>query len=313
MNYRNFRIVFLALIMGISFSVFGSCSKSVEAKKTDAAAGTQQGAEAAAPMTPELKEIVDRVKEMYICPRIDMSIKEAEESGALCPQGKKILDWVGQMYAGKMTKEDIYHLVENYKQQGRAIVENNFNASCEKDSKLKLEFFIVSYCPYGVRYVDNILHPMINALGDTLEWKPMYIMNDAGNGKPSSMHGQEETDENLREICLRDKWGNAKWLSYMDCFSAEVFNKRGKPDAKDWKFCAEQAGVSVGELQKCFDTEAVALAKPDMEWTMKYRVTGSPTAVYNCSKNIVGAIPFEQIKPKLCKLIPGQAPAACAN
>lgn len=258
----------------------------------------------------EVESIIASFKEAYICPKINVSMAEAEAEGALCPQGRKLLGMVEKMAEAGVEKNDVIHLVNNYKIQGRSMVNDNGNVACIDDDTLKNEFFIMSYCPYGVRYVDSVLHPMIDDLGSSLDWTPYYIMQKNG-GKLSAMHGQKEVDENLRQICVRDKWGADMWLSYMDCFSSEIYAKSRGGNPKSWQYCAEQAGIPADELQTCFDEEAAQLAEKDLKLSSNYGARGSPTAVFNCNKNIVGAIPYDNIKPHLCKMYEGDAPATC--
>jgi hypothetical protein len=126
------------------------------------------------------------------------------------------------------------------------------------------------------------------------------------------MHGQQEVDEDLRQICIREKWGTEKWLAYMGCFSAEIYAKAKTGNAKDWKYCATQAGIPAAELQTCFVKEATGFAQKDMQMARMYGASGSPTAVYNCNKNIVGAMPYEMIKTHLCGMFAkGKMPANC--
>lgn len=291
----------------------GSCAGSTETKKTEEAPAAAAATTAPAKPAIDKAALVASIKDTYICPKINMSIAEAEEEGALCPEGKKMLEMVDNIVNGTVSEGEILNLVQNYALQGRALVQSNGQPVCSLDSKVKLEFFIMSYCPYGVRFVDSTFNDMKNDLGDSLDWKPYYIMSPGADGKLQALHGQKEVDENLRQICIRDKWGNAKWASYMDCFSKEIYSKERAGNAKSWDYCAQQAEINPQELQSCFDNEAVQLAQEDLRLSQNYRAGGSPTAVYNCSKNIVGAIPYQQIKKHVCKLVSGNAPDTCVN
>ena len=44
-------------------------------------------------------DAIDEVKEIYVCPSNNMYIYEADQAGALCPQGKKVIGWVERMVA----------------------------------------------------------------------------------------------------------------------------------------------------------------------------------------------------------------------
>jgi len=261
----------------------------------------------------ETDAIIKKVKEMYICPQNNISLADSEARGALCPEGAKMLEVAKKMAERGMSADDIYYIVSNHKLQGVSIVQDNGNPACVSAGRLKMEFFIMSYCPFGVRFFDTVLKDMTAALGTYLDWKPYYILSLGQDGKLQSMHGPKEVEEDLRQICIRDKQGTQKWMEYMNCFSAEVFAKSKTPEAKDWKFCAAKAGLNAAEIQSCVSNEGVRLAMNDVNMSQRYGANASPTAVYNCSKNIVGAMPFTDIKTHVCKLMPqgSEMPPAC--
>lgn len=305
---RALTIALAAVLCGMCLFPL-SCTKKNEVKKTDAATEKKQPARAGK------DEIVAKAKSMYICPNLNVSMAEAEKKGGLCPEGEKIMGLVEKMIAGNMDPKDIYYLVENYRIQGRSMVSDNGQPACAAaDGKLKLDFFIMSYCPFGVKFVDTALRPMVADIGESMDWKPYYILDQGPDGKLASMHGQQEVDEDMRQICIREKQGMQKWLDYMSCYSPEVYAKAKSGDAKDWKFCAAKAGLDAGEIQSCSQKEAPEMAKKDIEMSRMYGANGSPTAVYNCSKNIVGAMPYESIKSHICDMFAkGKAPARCGG
>jgi hypothetical protein len=306
MNKNFIKAIVLALILGGTVYYLMSCSNAVEPIKT--AKADQKTAQKAA---VDKESIHKKVKETFVCPKLDMTIEDAEAQGALCPEGRAMLDKVDRMIEGKVTEDDIMDLVANYRNQGRSLVTKLGTPACDENGKLKMDVYIMSYCPFGVRFVDGILNPMVSDLGDSLDWTPYYILYDKGNGQLDSMHGEQEVQEDLRQICIREKWGTKTWLAYMNCFSTEIFAKQKGGGAASWDFCAKKAGINSADLQKCYDNDAKTLAKKDIDMARNYGANGSPTAVYNCSKSIVGAIPYDRIKPAICKMYTGTKPQAC--
>jgi predicted small secreted protein len=308
------------LILAVALILAAGCNSSKPpGKTTDKAAAAKSetkgaakgdGKAAVAPGTPADASVLDEVKDIYVCKQNQMYISESEEVGAICPDGSKVLDWVEKMIDDGWTREDILELVQNL-QMGRPMAQANGQPECAQDGALKVEGFIMSYCPYGVRWVTDTLDPMINNMGNALDYMPYFIMQKTPEGVLSAMHGQKEVDENLRMICIRDKWSVDKWHEYTQCFAKEIFNNREAP--KDWTFCAKQVGIDPAAVEKCFKNEAAALAEKDVQLVMKYGAGASPTAVYNCNKNIVGAIPFQNIKSTLCRMIPDPKPEACTR
>lgn len=258
--------------------------------------------------------IIKQVKEIYICKKNSMYISESEKSGALCPDGAKVIGWAERMIKDGWEKEDILELVRSLK-MGMTFMEKvgmkkTGKPVCATDGKLRVEAFIMSYCPFGVRYVTGTLVPMIDMLGDSVDYTPYFIMEKGPDGKLSAMHGQTEVDENLRMVCLREKWSKETWFNYTKCFAEHIYGNKQNP--KEWKYCAEVAGVDAKKLDACFKNEAADLAEADLKLVAKYGAGASPTAIYNCDNKIVGAIPFDAaMAAAMCSLIPDPKPAVC--
>ncbi len=298
------------LVGSVTFAALAICGPTLRAADTPPAPPTNQSASASAQQPLDEAKIIKKIKEFFICPNNGSTIAESEADGTSCPGGDYAIGVVKRIINGTVTESDIITIARQFP-QGKSLLTDLGTPACAKEGKLQLEFFIMSYCPYGVRYVDGVLNAMANDLGDNLDWTPYYILDRDEKGKLTSMHGQTEVDEDLRGICIREKFGRSKWLSYMNCFSREIFSKRNAPDAKEWKYCAIQAEMNPDDIETCFKNEADKLAEKDMRLSATYSANGSPTAVYNCSKQIVGAIPYKDIKTQICKQIPGTKPDAC--
>lgn len=277
-----------------------------EVKKTETAAASQGGSRYdAAAREAVLKE----VKQKYVCISNNMYLADSEATGALCADGARVIDYVNRMLDSGWMKSDILGLIDMLK-MGRPLVQNNGQTACAPpDGNVQLDFFIMSYCPYGVKFVSDTLSPMLDAIGSDVNFTPYYIVGEGQDGKLSSLHGQKELDEDLRQVCVREKFGNIAWKEYFKCFMTDIYGNREAP--KDWTYCAEKAKVDKTVIQACFDTEATKLIQKDMALSDKYGAQASPTAVYNCKNNIVGAIPFAQIKGEVCRLAADPKPAAC--
>jgi len=84
-------------------------------------------------------------------------------------------------------------------------------ADIAKVGKPKLEVFYVSRCPFGVQSL-NALYYVAKNFGDKVDIVPRLLVNKAADGKSTtSMHGEEEHKEDLRQICLQ------KEQSLADC------------------------------------------------------------------------------------------------
>lgn len=322
---KRYGLMFLlcALIMGTmsanapAATTKKPAQKPATATNADPKSKSAQAAAAAMPATPSKPaalSFLDKVESTYICAESGVTIKEASETGALCASGAKVERYARKMIECGWSEDDILGFVSMVPGGKPVCAPIPGATACGVDGKIQMDFFIMSYCPYGVRLVDNVLPDIINDMNSSIVFTPYFILGKGANGELQSMHGKDEVDEDMRQICIREKYGTDKWLTYFKCFSANVFNKKGQPDAKDWKFCAEQVGINGDDLEKCRQNDAPKMAEKDMQLAAKYGAQGSPTAVYNCSKSVVGAYPYQAFKgPCVCGMIKGNKPAACSK
>jgi hypothetical protein len=144
-------------------------------------------------------------------------------------------------------------------------------ADITKADKPLLETFIVSNCPYGLQ-MQRILAPIANILGNYI--KVEYI-GSISNGKITSMHGDSEATENLRQICIREEQSTKYW-DYVNCYI-----KVGNSDT-----CLTSAGIDKTKLSTCMTDpkKGLAYAQQDFDLQNKYGVSGSPTLILNGEK-----------------------------
>ena len=141
----------------------------------------------------------------------------------------------------------------------------------KKSDKPLLEAFVVSQCPYGLQ-MQRILNEIVKNIPSSAEnMKVRYIGQIAGD-KITSMHGDEEAQENLKQICIREEQGDKYW-KYIDCHI-----KKGEVES-----CLTTAGINKAILDACLSDNSKGLkyAKEDFDLQTKYQISGSPTLVIN--------------------------------
>lgn len=146
--------------------------------------------------------------------------------------------------------------------------------TCDELKKTKepvLEAFIVSKCPFGVQ-MQRILNEIVKNIPQVVPYIKVEYMGAIEGGKITAMHGDEEAQENLRQICLREEQPNNFW-AYIDCNI-----KEGKVDS-----CLQIAKVDVSGLTNCMadKNRGLAYAQKDFDAQDKYKITGSPTLIVN--------------------------------
>lgn len=148
---------------------------------------------------------------------------------------------------------------------------NSQVTSCEnvkKSNQPVLEAFVVSQCPYGLQ-MQRVLAKVVEGVDLKDNIKVEYI-GSISNGKISSMHGDTEAQENLRQICIREEQSSKYW-DYISCYIGA-----GKTDE-----CLTSAGVDETNLNTCMSdsNKGLKYAQEDFTLADQYGVQGSPTLV----------------------------------
>jgi len=167
--------------------------------------------------------------------------------------------------------------------------------TCEEMEKIEkpiLTAFVVSQCPYGVQ-MQRLFYKTITdlpELGNSLEIK--YI-GEVKNGKITAMHGDEEAQENLKQICIREEQPNLYW-PYVSCYM-----KESKTDE-----CLASTGVNTNTLKACTDNaeKGLTYAQKDFDLANKFNVQGSPALLIN-NADIVSEFDFGGRIPDAIKKI----------
>jgi len=169
-------------------------------------------------------------------------------------------------------------------------------ASCEdlkKTGKALLEAFIVSNCPYGLQ-MQRILDEIVTNIPSLTENIKVAYIGSIQNGKITSMHGDNEAQENLRQICIREEQGDRYW-DYVGCYI-----KAGDTDN-----CLTSANIDKTKLNSCMtdSNRGLKYAKADFDAQANYGVSGSPTLILNgetVSEFDFGGRTAEAVKTLLC-------------
>lgn len=152
--------------------------------------------------------------------------------------------------------------------------------SYPKTDKPKVELFVMSHCPYGVK-AQEILVPVMKLLGESAEIKTRFVSY--------AMHGKIEIDDNNIEYCIQ-KDQESKYAAYLACFV-----KSQKSDE-----CIKSVGIDADNLNSCinsideqynitvlYNDQSTWLSgrypqyPVDKELNQQYDVQGSETLVVN--------------------------------
>lgn len=214
--------------------------------------------------------------------KIHIKVGEQEYDSYITQDGKYLFPIVYDMSAasGKET--------ESQNEQKKATCED-----LKKADKALLEAFVVSQCPYGLQ-MQRILYEVVKNIPSLAENIKVRYIGSVEGDKITSMHGDAEAQENLRQICIREEQSDKYW-NYIACNI-----KKG-----DVESCLTSANVNTTQLNTCMidKTKGLKYAEADFNLQDKYKVSGSPTLLLNgaqVSEFDFGGRTAEALKTLLC-------------
>jgi glutaredoxin len=144
--------------------------------------------------------------------------------------------------------------------------------------------FVMSYCPYG-NQAEAGLVPVIQLLGDTATFEPVYIVYSSGsecadnNGtKYCSLHGNAELWQDVREKIIFGMYGEKKWAEYVGRADTECALTNIDTC---WATVADETGVNKTAVMAEFEADKFTILASEMEKTNQNGVSGSPTIKIN--------------------------------
>ncbi len=153
-----------------------------------------------------------------------------------------------------------------------------------KGDKPQIDFFVMSYCPYG-NQAEEAIEKVYQELKDKAVFQPRYVIysNYRGGGpkycldkesKYCSMHGIQELNQNIRERCVYEDMGTKEFFEF-----TLAMNKKCNAQNADgcWEGVAKELGLDTEKIAKCERERGIEFAKGDKELNDLLKVQGSPT------------------------------------
>jgi glutaredoxin len=137
--------------------------------------------------------------------------------------------------------------------------------------KVALDFHIMSKCPFGVKVLQAIT-PVIEKMGDHIDFNVHYIGREK-DGELTSMHGEQEVQGDILELCAKEIGGASPWLEFLKCQ-----NENWRKIPEGWEDCAKTAKIDVAKMKTCFEgDQGKSLLKESFKLSDGKKATGSPT------------------------------------
>jgi len=179
-----------------------------------------------------------------------------------------------------------------------------------KSDKPVVELFVMSFCPFGNQAEDG-MGPAYNLLKDYADIKLRYIVSYTDDTKTAftSLHGDQETTQDIRELCVA-KYNPEKLWTFVG-----AINKACTAQNADtcWTAEANKIGLDTAKIKQCQKDEGNDLLTIEYSASQKYGVQGSPTLVINGATVSSDRTP-EGYKNTICSAFNDSTkPAACSQ
>jgi hypothetical protein len=137
--------------------------------------------------------------------------------------------------------------------------------------KVALDFHIMSKCPFGVKVLQAVT-PVIEKMGDRIDFNVYYIGREK-DGELTSMHGEQEVQGDILQLCAKDASDQEKWLAFLKCI-----NENWRKIPEGWEDCAKSAKIDVAKMKTCYEgDQGKKLLKESFKVSNEKKATGSPT------------------------------------
>jgi hypothetical protein len=160
-----------------------------------------------------------------------------------------------------------------------------------KTDKPKAQFFTMSFCPYG-NQAEGMIDNVRKLLGDKIELEPHYVIYSdyAKNGgvkwqdyctdeteKYCSMHGIQELNQDVREMCVYQNQTSKYW----DFVMAVNLKCTAQDVDTCWEGVANDTGVNASDVKSCFTANRDTILASEAALGTEKEVQGSPTIFIN--------------------------------
>lgn len=152
------------------------------------------------------------------------------------------------------------------------------------DNKPQIDFYVMSYCPYG-NIAEEAIEPAYRLLKGKADFNPHYVIysNYQGGGpkfclddadKYCSMHGVQELNQGLRELCVHKYMGEGSYFEFVLEMNREC-NYNNADSC--WEPVAKSLGLDIQKIKDCESNEWEDILSKELELNNALGVRGSPT------------------------------------
>ncbi|MCC6521666.1 MAG: thioredoxin domain-containing protein [Polyangiaceae bacterium] len=177
--------------------------------------------------------------------------------------------------------------------KGCELEECKATLQCKAEEPGKLDVFVMSQCPFGVKGLDA-LQEVTKNFGGKVQLA-IHFIGDGDAKALKSMHGQAEVDEDIREVCAIEHYGkDLKYMDYIWCRNKSIKDP-------NWQACTgDKTGIDAEVIKKCSEgDEGKELLAKSFAYSKMMGIGASPTWLANGKYKFSGVDP-ESIKTQFC-------------
>ena len=179
------------------------------------------------------------------------------------------------------------------------------NAKAVGGSRAAVQLYSMSQCPHGIQATRG-LTGALRALGDRVDLRLDYIVDEPKDGAFKALHGPAEVAGNIVQLCVLSRHPTAKALAFIGCQSR---SPRDIP--YNWKSCARDEGIELAPVETCLNgPEGKKLLRASMKRAQAAKATGSPTILI-AGKPYEGGRDANDFLRAICPTLGKDAPVAC--
>jgi hypothetical protein len=172
------------------------------------------------------------------------------------------------------------------------------NQTPTKQAKTTIELFVMSKCPYGVQ-AETAVTKVLDKFGGDVNLSLHFIASETSSGVFSSLHGDTEVAEDLRQVCIM-KYYPQSLINYLSCITPSYPNFE-----QVWQNCSTQNNMDVNLIKTCSaGGEGAGLLRDNIKRSNDLNVQASPT-IYLDSKPYTGSASESSLTRGVCAIIPG--------
>jgi glutaredoxin len=183
-----------------------------------------------------------------------------------------------------------------------------------KTARPSVDLYVMAFCPYGTQ-AESAMKPVVDLLGSKADIQVRYITTVSGSTVDSvqSLHGSSEAQEDLRQICIQEKYPLKFW-DYLDTFNARCYPVSQNLTSLNacWRNTSASLGFDTSAIETCATgSDGLGMLKADETAANQNGAIASPTLLINGVK-YSGARTPETYKQAICNSF-DTAPAECGT